>query len=97
MSDSVSIIIATRNRSKILARCLAALPDGVRGAEPPEVIVVDDCSADGTREVVEDFCRASGWQVIYRRQPSPLGANAARNDGLSIARGAIIVFIDDDV
>jgi len=97
VSDSVSIIIATRNRSKILARCLAALPDGARGLEPPEVIVVDDCSADGTRQVVEDFARASGWQVIYRRQSSPLGANAARNDGLSIARGAIIVFIDDDV
>ena len=96
MTPSVSIIIPTRNRSAILAQCLAALPAGARGLEPPEVIVVDDCSSDETT-IVDQFCSATGWQVHRLRQDRPLGANAARNAALQVARGEVIVFIDDDV
>ncbi|HXQ27342.1 MAG TPA: glycosyltransferase family 2 protein [Candidatus Acidoferrales bacterium] len=97
MSETVSIIIPTRNRSAILARCLAALPDGVRGLDPPEVIVVDDCSSDATPQAVQEFARSSGWRVVCHSHRRPLGANSARNQALKIARGEIIVFIDDDV
>jgi len=97
VKHSVSIIIATRNRAAVLARALEALPAGVRGVDPPEVIVVDDCSTDQTRRVVADFAQASGWRVSCITQPRPLGANAARNEGLKVATGEIIVFIDDDV
>jgi glycosyltransferase involved in cell wall biosynthesis len=57
---------------------------------------VDDCSTDKTQEVVEAFGRASGWKVRCHRQERPLGANAARNVALKIARGEIVVLIDDD-
>src|SRR5713226_4927033 len=87
----------TRNRAAILARCLAALPLGAHGLEPPEVIVVDDCSSDPTAQIVQEFVRSSGWQVRCLRQERPLGANAARNAALKVARGQIIVLIDDDV
>jgi glycosyltransferase involved in cell wall biosynthesis len=97
MTDSVSIIIPTRNRAAILAKCLAALPEGARGLDSPEVIVVDDCSTDQTQEVVQAFGRTSGWQVRCLRQERPLGANAARNAALNICVGRIIVLIDDDV
>jgi glycosyltransferase involved in cell wall biosynthesis len=96
MNESVSILIPTRNRSAILAKCVAALPEGIRGINPPEVIVVDDCSSDATPEIVEAFRRSSGWQVRCLRQEKPLGANAARNAALDAASGEIIVFIDDD-
>jgi len=97
MNHSISIIIPTRNRSSILARCLAALPAGARGLAPPEVIVSDDCSSDETCKVVEQFVAETPWPVRYLRQNRPLGANAARNAGVRIARGEIIVIIDDDV
>jgi len=96
MRNSVSILIPTRNRSSILACCLAALPKGTQGVACPEVIVVDDCSDDSTSLVVEEFARSSGWQVQCLRQERPLGANAARNAALKVAQGQIIVFIDDD-
>lgn len=96
MRNSVSILIPTRNRASILARCLAALPLGTQGVERPEVIVVDDCSDDSTFQVVEEFVRSSGWQVKCLRQELPLGANAARNAALKVAQGEIIVLIDDD-
>lgn len=97
MRPSVSIIIPTRNRSAILAQCLAALPAGARGLSPPEIIVVDDCSNDETSTVVDRFFSATGWPVRRLRQDRPLGANAARNAALQLARGEVIVFIDDDV
>jgi glycosyltransferase involved in cell wall biosynthesis len=96
MNESVSIVIPTRNRSATLARCLAALPDGASGLNPPEVIVVDDCSSDSTAQIVEEFARSSGWSAHCLRQEHPLGANAARNRGIRVARGNVIVMIDDD-
>ncbi len=97
MTPGVSIIIPTRNRAAILVRCLAALPDGVRGMEVPQVIVVDDCSNDDTSKAVDEFSNTTGWQVRYLRQDHPLGANAARNAALQVAQAELIVFIDDDV
>ncbi len=97
MNPRVSIIIPTRNRSSILARSLASLAAGAFGFETPEVIVVDDCSTDETGKVIDGFRRLSGWPVQTVRQPRPQGANAARNAGLQVARGEVIVFIDDDV
>ena len=97
MNNSVSIIIPTRNRSAILARCLAALPAGARDLAPPEVIIVDDCSNDSTCEVVDQFHSETQWPVLCLRQDRPLGANAARNAALRVAHGEVIVIIDDDV
>jgi glycosyltransferase involved in cell wall biosynthesis len=97
MSNSVSIIIPTRNRSAILARCLAALPAGARDLAPPEVIVVDDCSNDGTDKVVDQFYSETHWPVRCLRQDCPFGANAARNAAVRVAHGEVIVIIDDDV
>jgi glycosyltransferase involved in cell wall biosynthesis len=96
MNESISIVIPTRNRSAILARCLAALPAGASGLNPPEVIVVDDCSSDPTAQIVEEFARASSWSAQCLRQGRPQGANAARNKGMQLAHGEIIVMIDDD-
>ena len=97
MSPGISIIIPTRNRCAILARCLAALPIGARGLESPEIIVVDDCSTDDTQTVVQQFRSDTSWPVLSLRQPRPLGANAARNAALAVARGSVLAFIDDDV
>lgn len=93
----VSIIIPTRNRCSILARCLAALPAGVGALPAPEVIVSDDCSSDDTEKVVRQFSAESGWHVRHLRQDQALGANAARNSAVRLAQGEILVFIDDDV
>lgn len=96
MNIAASIVIPTRNRAAILARCLASLPAGAEGTAAPQIIVVDDCSSDSTRQIVEEFSRSSGWSVEFARQDHAQGANAARNRGLSLAGGEVIVMIDDD-
>ncbi len=57
-----------------------------------EIIVVDDGSTDDTRAIAERY-RARGVTVLT--QPNA-GAAAARNRGLSIARGKFIALLDSD-
>jgi hypothetical protein len=58
-----------------------------------EVIVVDDCSTDGTAAIVEQVDDA---RVRLFRQPKRRGAPAARNLGLANARGEFVQFLDSD-
>jgi len=57
-----------------------------------EIIVVDDCSSDGTGDVLQSF----GESIILSRLPRNIGAVAARNHGASLATGEYLVFLDGD-
>jgi glycosyltransferase involved in cell wall biosynthesis len=61
-----------------------------------EVVVVDDGSGDSTVELLETY--AARWsQLIWRTQTHNRGPAAARNVGTSLARGRLILFVDDDI
>ncbi|MEU2778610.1 glycosyltransferase [Streptomyces sp. NPDC007162] len=91
---AASVIIPTYNRADLLRRTLGALSCQRDAAF--EVIVVDDGSSDGTREMVAAF--ASRLPVRYFFQED-LGfrAAAARNLGIREARGDVCVFLDSGV
>jgi glycosyltransferase involved in cell wall biosynthesis len=90
-----SIVIATYNRAADLRDTLASLaslrPDG-----PWEVIVVDNNSPDGTREVVETAARTFPVELRYVFEREQ-GRSPALNAGIRLARGGIIATTDDDV
>ncbi len=97
-----SVIIPTYNRKDLLSRALRSVlqqvtdtkkvsvtPKGV--CHQIEVIVVDDGSTDGTREMIEkDF---PSVQYFHQRNQGPA---AARNRGIERARGPWIAFLDSD-
>jgi GT2 family glycosyltransferase len=85
-----SLIIPTYNRRETLRRCLAAATS--QDYPDYEVIVVDDASTDGSREMV----RQEFPQVRYFRQEVNQGPAAARNRGIEAATGEIVAFTDDD-
>ena len=92
----ISVVICSYNRSESLKKTLQSLremlvPVGLSW----EVIVADNNSTDNTREVVEDFARASGLNVRYAFEESQ-GLSHARNNGIKEAKGEIIAFTDDD-
>lgn len=85
-----SIIIPTFNRKDMLRACLAAVTR--QDWRDYEVIVVDDASTDGTREMVHhEFAR-----VLYLRQDVNGGQIRARNHAIGVAGGALLAFTDDD-
>ncbi|MFF8840429.1 glycosyltransferase [Streptomyces sp. NPDC015130] len=94
----VSVIVATRNRVRMLRDCL----DSLLAVEYPrfEVIVVDNAPADtSTEELVRGEYGGTppghGPAVRYVREPVP-GLARAHNRGLAAARGDIAAFTDDD-
>lgn len=60
-----------------------------------EIIVVDDCSPDGTFDVAEAYA-ARDSRVIALRQPQNAGAYPARNEGLRRASGTYLTVHDAD-
>ena len=87
-------MIATRNRASYLQRALVSLQAQLA---PPsfEVIVVDNGSSDGTRDLVEQIAGAFE-SLRYVAWPLP-NRGQARNRGVAVAGGRYLLFCDDDV
>jgi GT2 family glycosyltransferase len=88
-AKSVSIIIPTFDGAPRIGACLDALMKQT-AARDVEILVVNDGSTDNTVAVVTLY---SGIRLISQANAGPA---AARNRGASEARGAIILFTDDD-
>lgn len=63
--------------------------------EPVELLIIDDCSTDLTRQVAEEIQEIYS-HVRYLHQESRQGVAAARNRGLEEARGKYVAFLDAD-
>jgi GT2 family glycosyltransferase len=87
---SVSVVIPTRDAAPLLAVCLSSLR---RNTPWPnlEVVVVDNGSRDGTREVL-----AAHAGVVVLQNADNRGFAPAINQGLERARGEIAVLLNDD-
>ena len=93
---SVSALICTRNRSSTLLGALQATAAlQLDGVSTFELLIVDNGSADKTRNVVDDFAAKAPFPVRYLFE-ARAGLSYARNNGLSQARGDLIMFTDDD-
>jgi GT2 family glycosyltransferase len=89
-TESISVIICTRDRPDALARCLKSIQS--LSELPHEIIVVDNApQTDATRTCVATFPK-----VQYLCEPKP-GLSIARNTGIRHATGTLIAFTDDDV
>lgn len=87
----ISVVIPARNRARRLPQCLRSVIDQSR--PPDEIIVVDDRSADDTRQVVESF---RDYGVRYELNVRKPGAQGARNHGVLVAKNDWIAFQDSD-
>ena len=60
-----------------------------------EVIIVDDASTDGTRDLLKKYEKKEGFEVIYR--PKNKGKGAALRAGFEIVKGEVIIIQDADL
>ena len=84
----VSVIIPVYNGARFLRAALESV--FAQTYRPIEVIVVDDGSADDSGVIAQSFP-----EVRYVRQQNE-GVAAARNNGIQIARGEFLAFLDQD-
>jgi glycosyltransferase involved in cell wall biosynthesis len=95
-SVTLSIVICTYNRAHSLSETLDSLKgldtDGLRG----EIILVDNNSSDATRDTIEAFIPRAPMTTHYVFEPRQ-GLSHARNTGVDVAKGDVVVFSDDDV
>jgi hypothetical protein len=86
----VSIVVNNFNYARFLGQCISsALSQSYPGTE---VVVVDDASTDGSRDVIRGF----GERVNAVLQDRNRGQGAAFNAGAAATHGDVVVFLDAD-
>ncbi len=93
-APEASIVIATYNRPDSLLRILGEIEKQTVAADRFEVVVVDDGSKEEVAPRLGAF--ANRLALTVKRQKNG-GAAAARQHGAEIARGTLLVFVDDDM
>lgn len=92
MHLTLSVILCTKDRPDDLKSCLASILAGKR--LPEEIVIVDDGNLELSS--IQQMLDKTGIQLQYRRK-SPPNLSASRNLAVSLARGDILSFLDDDV
>ena len=87
----VSIIIPVYNHLEQTRACLDSIARSTSPEIRYEVVVIDDASSDDTQAVLEN-----GPGLVYLRNPQNLGFIGSCNRGASAARGAYLVFLNND-
>lgn len=88
----VSVIIPVYNVEKYLEECLDSIIN--QTLKEIEIICIDDGSTDSSLNVLENYKKKDKRIIVLQQQN--LGAGAARNKGLDLARGKYLSFLDAD-
>lgn len=93
MNPLLSIIIPNYNNGIYLEECLKEIVN--QTYRPLEAIVVDDCSTDNSRDIINEYSKKYTWiKGIYLDKNG--GVSHARNVGAKNASGEYISFLDSD-
>lgn len=93
MNAKVSIVIPVYKAKDTIDRCVSSLLEGTY--RNIEVILVEDCSEDGTYEVCKGL-ESRYAQVICIQNEKNHGVSYTRNQGLKKATGTYLMFVDSD-
>lgn len=91
ISPEISVVIPTYKRSGLVLRAIHSVLK--QTYQNFEIIVVDDCSPDNTRDAVLTI---QDSRIRYLRHETNKGLPAGRNTGIDVARGRYVAFLDDD-
>ena len=89
----ISVILCTRNRAMLFEKAMASVIRQDFPKSDYEIVVVDNGSTDGTRDIVRGFQHQAA--VRYVREDR-IGLCMARNTGWQAAAGRYIALFDDD-
>jgi glycosyltransferase involved in cell wall biosynthesis len=96
---SVSVVVACYNEESVLRESFAALKGTLEDFERSwEILFVDDCSSDGTREIIRSLIQEHPdlalRSILHERNR---GRGATVSDGFRAARGEVVGYLDIDL
>lgn len=90
----VSVIIPMYNSEKTIKRTLNSVIN--QSYKNFEVIIVNDGSTDNSPDIVEQFIKSNSSYDITLVNQNNQGVSVARNNGIKLAKGQYIAFLDSD-
>ncbi len=89
-----SVIIPTRDRADLLARCLASLTRQTLDPQSFEVLVIDNGSTDHTAAVAASYADRLNLRCVFAPEP---GLHVGRHAGMRAAASDVLIYADDDI
>lgn len=87
----ISVILPTYNNESTISLAIASILN--QTYDNFELIVINDCSIDGTKEVINSF---KDKRIIYIENETNLGGALSRNKAIEMAKGDFICMMDGD-
>lgn len=89
----ISVVVPIYNVEKYVADCLDSILN--QSNQDFEIICINDGSTDLSGEIVKKYQNRYNNKIVYIEQKNQ-GLSAARNTGISVAKGEYICFVDSD-
>ena len=93
MSERISIVMPVFNAAVWLKQTVASVQEQTH--EDWELIAVDDCSSDGSFSMLQEMAEKDG-RIRPVRLAENIGAARTRNEGIRLAQGRYLAFLDSD-
>lgn len=92
--EKVSVIIPNYNGERFLVQCLNSVIK--QNYDNKEIIIIDDGSTDESRKIIEKYIKEHSEHNIIPIFQANMNASIARNEGIKVASGKYVVFLDSD-
>ena len=89
----VSVIMSLYNHEQFVSEAIESVLN--QNFKDFELIIIDDCSKDGSRDIIKK-CKAKDNRIKLILHKENKGIAKSTNDGLDIAKGKYIAFLDSD-
>ena len=91
----ISFIVPVYNVERYLSSCLDSILNQEINKDDFEIILVEDCSTDGSLQICKDYsCRYEN--IILIENDKNIGRGITRNKGMACAKGEYVHFVDSD-
>jgi poly(ribitol-phosphate) beta-glucosyltransferase len=92
----VTVAIPIYNAAKHIKVTLDSLASQTMDASEFEILCVDDCSTDNSKEVIKEVQHSMSNLILMERIENSGGPMIPRNDAINVAKGEFILFLDND-
>lgn len=92
----ISVILPIFNVENLLERALDSIINQTMDLNDIEVIMVDDCSSDGSKKIMEKYSSKYPNFISLFHENNSGGCGFPRNTGLEVASGECVIFFDAD-